>query len=288
MRDAAITIGDDCEVVLSLTGENTLSGGGIKVSPKSTLTFEGAGNLTINTTGVETFGIGNDMDSYHGDLVFDQDGRIEISVNANKSVAIGSGLGGHITVRRGMYRLNLMGQNSVGIGSISGDIDPIISNCYMEINNVAISAVGIGSIMIEHASIKMDFSGTDVVMIGSKRSEKLRLSIYSCTVNFSAQVDDVTVFGSSSGNPSNITIDFVSIRTDIGGKTADIFRGHDESVKVRLSNSRVEGSIFTGLKHVNLTKEMDFKVTGALVKLDINGEMYIENTMKSEDSEEKE
>ena len=146
-----------------------------------------------------------------------------------------------------MYRLNLMGQNSVGIGSISGDIDPIISNCYMEINNVAISAVGIGSVMgrcdmmIEHASIKMDFSGTDVVMIGSKRSEKLRLSIYSCTVNFSAQVDDVTVFGSSSGNPSNITIDFVSIRTDIGGKTADIFRGHDKSVKVRLSNSRVSG-----------------------------------------------
>lgn len=294
MRDAAITIGDDCEVVLSLTGENTLSGGGIKVSPKSTLTFEGAGNLTINTTGVETFGIGNDMDSYHGDLVFDQDGRIEISVNANKSVAIGSGLGGHITVRRGMYRLNLMGQNSVGIGSISGDIDPIISNCYMEINNVAISAVGIGSIMgrcdmmIEHASIKMEFSGTDVVMIGSKRSEKLRLSIYSCTVNFTAQVDDVTVFGSSSGNPSNITIDFVSIRTDIGGKTADIFRGKDKSVKVRLSNSRVEGSIFTGFKHVNQTKDMDFKVTGALVKLDINGEMYIENTMKSEDSEEKE
>lgn len=294
MHDAAITIGDDCEVVLSLTGDNTLSGGGIKVSPKSTLTFEGAGNLTINSTGVETFGIGNDMDSYHGDLVFDQDGKIEISVNANKSVAIGSGLGGHITVRRGMYRLNLMGQNSVGIGSITGDIDPIISNCYMEINNVAISAIGIGSVMgrcdmmIEHASIKMEFSGTDIVMIGSKRSEKLRLSIYSCTVNFKAQVDDVTVFGSSSGNPSNITIDFVSIRADIGGRKADIFRGHDESVKVRLSNSRVEGSIFTGLKHVNLTKEMDFKVTGALVKLDINGEMYIENTMKSEDSEEKE
>ncbi len=284
-HDAAITIGDDCEVVISLTGDNYLSGGGIKVSPKSVLTFEGAGNLSINSTGVEAFGIGNDMDSYHGDLVFDQDGRIEISVNANKSVAIGSGLGGHITIRRGMYKLNLMGQSSVGLGSISGDIDPIISNCYLEATSVALSAIGIGSIMgrcdmmIEHSSVKMDFKGTEVVMIGSKHSEKLQLSIYSATVNMISKAHDITVFGSGTAAPSTISLDHVSLRVDIGGKSAGIYRGMDKRVKIRVSNSKTEGSIFTGLDVPKHAGEMDFKVTGSLTKLDINGTMLTENTM---------
>ena len=284
MHDAAITIGDNCEVVLSLTGENSLSGGGIKVSPTSSLTFEGVGNLSISSTGVEAFGIGNDMDSYHGDIVFDQDGRIEISVNANKSVAIGSGLGGHLTVRRGMYKLNLMGQTSVGIGSISGDIDPIISNCYLEITSVALTGIGVGSIMgrcdmmIEHSSINMDFNGNEVIMVGSKHSEKLQISIYSATINIKSKAHDITAFGSGTAGPTNITIDYVSLRVDLGGKKAGIYRGMDKKVKIRVSNSKTEGSIFTSLDIPKHADDMDFKVTGSLTNLDINGHQLIENT----------
>jgi hypothetical protein len=249
------------------------------------MTFEGVGNLSIISTGVETFGIGNDMDSYHGDIVFDQDGRIEISVNANKSVAIGSGLGGHITVRRGMYKLNLMGQSSVGIGSISGDIDPIISNCYLEIASVALSGIGIGSIMgrcdmmIEHSSLNMDFNGNEVVMVGSKHSEKLQISIYSATISMKSKAHDITALGSATAAPSSITIDHVSLRVDLGGKTAGIYRGMDKRVKIRVSNSKTEGSIFTGLDIPGHISDMDFKVTGSLTKLDINGNMLVENTM---------
>ena len=283
-HDAAITIGDDCEVVLSLTGENALTGGGIKLSPKSTLTFEGVGNLAISSTGVETFGIGNDMDSYHGDLVFDQDGLIEITVNANKSVAIGSGLGGHIIIRRGMYKLNLMGQNAVGIGSNSGDIDPLISNCFIGINSVAQYAVGIGSfmgrcdMMIEHSSVNMDFQGAEVVMMGSKHSEKLQISIYSATVIAQSKAHDITVVGSGTAAPSNIIIDYVTLRVDLGGKQAGIYRGMDDRVKVRVSNSKVEGVIFTSLDVPKHSNDMDFLVTGSLTKLDINGHLFEENT----------
>ncbi|MCR5383607.1 MAG: EAL domain-containing protein [Saccharofermentans sp.] len=287
MHDAAITIGDNCEVVLSLTGENTLSAGGIKVSPTSSLTFEGAGNLSISSTGVETFGIGNDMDSYHGDIVFDQDGRIEISVNANKSVAIGSGLGGHLTVRRGMYKLNLMGQTSVGIGSISGDIDPIISNCYIEVASVALTGIGIGSLMgrcdmmIEHSSINMDFNGNDVIMVGSKHSEKLQISIYSATINMKSKAQDITAFGSGTAGPTNIVIDHVSLRVDLGGRQAGIYRGMDKKVRIRISNSKTEGSIFTDLDIPKHADEMDFKVTGSLTNLDINGHALVENTREN-------
>lgn len=288
MYDAAITIGDDCDVIISLTGDNTLSGGGIKVSPKSTLTFEGAGNLSINTTGVETFGIGNDMDSYHGDLIFDQDGQIEISVNAaNKSVAIGSGLGGHITVRRGMYSLNLMGQTSVGVGSISGDIDPIISNCFMEITSVALSAIGIGSLfgrcdmMIEHTSMKFEFNGNEVAMIGSKHSEKLQISIYSATINIKSESEYITAFGSCSGDPTNITIDYISLRVDLSGREAVIYRGKDKNVRIRISNSKTEGSIFTGLNSPTQMDDMDYQSTGSITKLDINGRLLQEDTVNN-------
>ncbi len=285
MHDAAITIGDDCDVTISLSGDNVLSAGGIKVSSTSTLTLEGAGNLSVSSTGTEVFGIGNDMDSYHGDLVFDQDGRIEISVNANKSVAIGSGLGGHITVRRGMYKFNLMGQTSVGIGSISGDIEPIISNCYVEIASVALSSVGIGSItgrcdmMIEHVSMKTDFNGNEVAMIGSKDSEKLKMSVYSATISLKSRSHDVVCFGSSMGKASNISIDFVSLRIDLGGKNAGLFRGSDKNVKVRISDSKIEGAIFTSYGMPDYPETIDYSVAASLTKLDINGEMIVENTM---------
>jgi len=285
--EAAINIGDDCEVVLSLTGENTLKVGGIKVSPSASLTFEGAGNLSISSTGVEAFGIGNDMDSYHGDLVFDQDGLIEVTVNANRSVAIGSGLGGHITVRRGMYKLNLMGQHSVGIGSNTGDIDPLISNCFIGIKSVAQSAVGIGSftgrcdMMIEHSSVNMDFEGADVVMLGSKQSEKLQISIYSATVIAQSKAPDITVVGSGTAAPSNVIIDYVSLRVDLGGIKAGIYRGMDDKVKVRVSNSRVEGVIFTSLDIPKHADDMDFQVTGSITKLDINGRLYELNSREA-------
>ena len=284
MHDAAITIGEDCEVVLSLTGENSLSGGGIKVASSSSLTFEGVGNLAISTTGVETFGIGNDMDSYHGDLVFDQDGVIEISVNANKSIAIGSGLGGHITVRRGMYKLNLMGQSSVGIGSNTGDIDPLISNCYIAIKSVAQAAVGIGSVMgrcdmmIEHSSVNFDFEGAEVVMMGSKHSEKLKISIYSATITAKSKAHNITVLGSGTAAPTSITIDYVTLRVDLGGKQAGIYRGMDKNVKIRVSNSRTEGTIFTSLDVPKHAGDMDFKVTDSITQLDINGRLLEENT----------
>ena len=284
----AIDIGEDCEVILALVGENALTGGGIRVALSSTLTFEGVGNLSISSTAIETFGIGNDIDSYHGDLVFDQDGLIEITVNANKSVAIGSGLGGHLNIRRGMYRLNLMGQSAVGIGSYTGDIEPLIGNCFIGIKSVAQNAVGIGSfmgrcdMMIEHSSLNLDFEGAEIVMIGSKHSEKLQISVYSATVIAQSKAHDITVIGSGMAAPSNITIDYVTLRVDLGGKQAGIYRGMDNKVKVRVSNSKVEGVIFTNLDVPKHSDDMDFQVTGSLTKLDINGRLFEHNTRGGE------
>jgi hypothetical protein len=186
-----------------------------------------------------------------------------------------------------MYKLNLMGQHSVGIGSNTGDIDPLISNCFIGIKSVAQSAVGIGSftvrcdMMIEHSSVNMDFEGANVVMLGSKQSEKLQISIYSATVIAQSKAPDITVVGSGTAAHSNVIIDYVSLRVDLGGIKAGIYRGMDDKVKVRVSNSKVEGVIFTSLDIPKHADDMDFQVTGSITKLDINGRLYELNSREA-------
>ncbi len=281
-RDAAIDIGKDCDVTISLSGENKILDGGIRVASTSNLMFEGDGKLLINVTRNEAFGIGNDMNSYHGDIVFDQDGLIDITINATKGIAIGSGLGGHISVRRGAYKINLMGQQSVGIGSISGDIEPLISNCALEIKSVALSCVGIGSflgrcdIMIEHTSVNMDFFGNEVVLVGSKHSDKLQVSIFSAAFTARARAHDVTVLGSGSASPTAVNIDYLAFKVDLEGKQVGIYRGVDKSVKVRISNSQTSGNIVTNLGIPKHAADMDFKVNNSSVALNINGQVMNE------------
>ena len=286
---AAVNIGDECEVTMSLSGENVLTGCGIKVPPSSCLMFEGDGNLSIVSSGEEAFGIGNDMHSFHGDMVFDQDGRIEVFTNATKGIGIGSGMGGHLSIRSGLYTIKLMGKQGVGIGTISGDIEPLVSNCALEIKSSALSAVGIGSmvgncdIMIEHVSMKLDFTGNDIVLIGSKHSEKLQISIYSATFTGKARANDITVFGSGTAAPTSINIDYVTIRVDLEGRQAGLYRGLDPRVKVRVSNSNTEGTINTLLELPRYASEMDFKVTNSNTSLNINGHMFVERRDSEKD-----
>ena len=78
--------------------------------------------------------------------------------------------------------------------------------------------------------------------------------------------------------PSNIMIDYVTIRVDIGGKQAGIYRGMDDRVRVRVSNCRTEGSIFTSLDIPKHSVNMDFLVTGSITKLEVNGRLFEENS----------
>ena len=135
--------------------------------------------------------------------------------------------------------------------------------------------------MIEHCSVNMDFEGSEIVMIGSKHSEKLQVSIYSATVIAQSRAHDITVLGSGTAASSNITIDHVSLRVDLGGKQAGIYRGMDDRVKVRVSNSKVEGVIFTNLDVPKHSEDMDFQVTGSITKLDINGHLFELNSREA-------
>ena len=130
--------------------------------------------------------------------------------------------------------------------------------------------------MIEHVSMKLDFTGNDIVLIGSKHSEKLQISIYSATFTGKARANDITVFGSGTAAPTSINIDYVTIRVDLEGRQAGLYRGLDPRVKVRVSNSNTEGTINTLLELPRYASEMDFKVTNSNTTLNINGHMLVE------------
>ena len=64
----------------------------------------------------------------------------------------------------------------------------------------------------------------------------------------------------------------------MGGKQAGIYRGMDDRVRVRVSNCRTEGSIFTSLDIPKHSVNMDFLVTGSITKLEVNGRLFEENS----------
>ncbi|MBR0512204.1 MAG: EAL domain-containing protein, partial [Ruminococcus sp.] len=88
-----IELGEGSDTAVVLRGTNILFGSGIQVPESSRLTLEGNGDLEIELNAAEFYGIGNDHYSRHGELVFDQDGAVNISCHGQKGVAVGSGLG---------------------------------------------------------------------------------------------------------------------------------------------------------------------------------------------------
>ena len=130
--------------------------------------------------------------------------------------------------------------------------------------------------MIEHTSVNMDFFGNEVVLVGSKHSDKLQVSIFSAAFTARARAHDVTVLGSGSASPTAVNIDYLAFKVDLEGKQVGIYRGVDKSVKVRISNSQTSGNIVTNLGIPKHAADMDFKVNNSSVALNINGQVMNE------------
>ena len=92
--------------------------GGIRVPESSKMTLAGDGRLEINLDDREYYGIGNGVGLLHGELVFEQSGRLTVSSRGQTGIAIGSGYGGIIRINAGQYRINLQGDVAVGIGAL--------------------------------------------------------------------------------------------------------------------------------------------------------------------------
>jgi len=202
---ACIDIGNDCDVKLILVGDNRCINGGIRVPSGSRLTVSGSGHMQISVDAANYFGIGNSSDAKHGELIFNQDGIIEIKGSGMRGVGIGSGLGGVLHIEKGKYIINLVGQEGVGIGALTGDVVPIIKNCDMRIETGTERAVALGSLFgnvyvkQDHISFVCELNGDDIVAIGSLRGKNVHVEMSHVNVKINIRAYRIHAIGTQEG-----------------------------------------------------------------------------------------
>ena len=284
-RKAAIVIGENCDITMVLKGENIMNEGGILVPATSKLVIEGDGNLNITVNDIEAFGIGNDPNAAAGNIIFDQDGTVEVSLNASRGICIGAGNGAGITFKKGRYFLKLSGQQGVGIGTILGDFAPVINNCLINMSSNMMTSVGIGSIEgnvdlnIEHIALISDFKGNDVVVFGNiRRAKTTNIDIYSVTLQSKYSATNGIMFGSLDCSPSNIKLEYATIRAECDGRQVSLFRGTDLSSELSISECSIDGKIESREKPPLDLDSMAFKHNKVGVMVDINGEACYRNS----------
>ena len=283
-KKAAIMIGENCDITLVLKGENILSGGGILVPSTSKLIIEGDGNLNITVNDIEAFGIGNNPNSTAGHITFDQDGTIEVSLNASRGICIGAGDGAGIDIKRGRYFLKMSGQQGVGIGTMMGDFSPVIRNCLINLSSNMMTSAGIGSIegntdlKIEHIAFISDFKGNDVCVFGTIRRGKSIIDIYSVTLQSRFSATNGIMFGSLDCSPSRMELEYATVRTECDGRQVSLFRGNDEYTSLSLNECSIDGKIESSEKPPLDLDAMVFKHNKVGVMIDINGEACYRNS----------
>ena len=241
-----IDIAEDCDVRLHLIGDNKLDNGGIRVPESSKLTTAGEGRLEIELDSAEYYGIGNGMGLLHGELNFEQSGRITINAKGQTGIAIGSGNGGKINIGSGQYRLNLQGDVVVGIGSMYEGHELTIHDCDigMEITSARGAAIGsIGKsddITIFKASVKVFMSGVELVGIGTLDGEKLKFEIYEVSCFLTIKGDRCSAVAALEGT-TDVYVHQASIKVYVSGNQAlgaGGFSG-DTTIKQDAGNSHI-------------------------------------------------
>ncbi len=237
-----IDLGEGADVTLILRGENILRRGGIRVPEGAKLTIEGSGDLKILMDSEEFYGIGNDLKSAHGRLLFHQDGEINIESTGKKGICIGSGLGGRISIQRGKYSLEANSNKCVGVGASTGDVDIRLNECAFSSEFSLSSGVCIGSmsgnanIKIYKSSVKTLVGGTSIVCIGSIDGEYVRIESDSAGIVVNARGDNSACFGALNGD-TELILSYTGVRGEGHGRDAMVVGSVSGETGIRMENS---------------------------------------------------
>ncbi len=277
-NNACINIEENCNVTLVLKGDNYLKDGGIRVAEGSVLIIEGDGDLNINSEKDDYFGIGNNVESSHGTIIFNQDGCIDIRCNGAKGVGIGSGHGGVIDIRRGKYIISLTGEEGIGIGTRQGDIDLNIAMCNISLKLVTTNNVGIGSmygnvnVNISHILLKCVFGGTFSAGIGSLygATANIKIANSNCTLNLRAI--EISAIGSSK-EASQVEIKECGVTIKGEGRGALAFGNYNKACKLKFMDCDVDSDIKSNLKYDVGALESDISIYNGRVSFMLNGSL---------------
>ena len=247
---ACVELGENCNVTLVLLGDNRLEKGGILVPENSTLRIMGGGNLTIVLDAQNSYGIGNDLSSANGHITFLQDGVINVDVKGNSGIAIGSGNGGEIEVKRGKYFINVNCGFGVGVGCFYNKAVVHMSDCEFEQNIAVTKGVGIGSlggdseISATNSSLRCEAEGSEVSAYGSVDGDMSCVHFYDASVAAELRGDYITAIGSVKGG-TDYCQERATLRIGGSGSHALAFGGFGEGIKIAISDSDTSVDIMT-------------------------------------------
>ena len=276
-----IDIGEDCDVTLALVGENKLEAGGIRVPESSRLTIVGDGKLEIELDSSEYYGIGNGVGLLHGELVFEQSGRIAVSGRGQNGIAIGSGNGGPIRINAGQYRLNLQGDVAVGIGSLYADDTLVIHDCDIGMEMTAARGTAIGSIgrnediTLHNISVKLFMTGIELVGIGTLDGEQTRFSIYEASCFVNVKGERCSAVAALEGK-SDISIRQAAVRLTAAGKQALGIGGFTGDTTLHQSTAETNIAVDSPVAQSVYLKREQLAVEGDKFVLTQNGETVMQ------------
>ncbi|SHM79139.1 EAL domain-containing protein [Ruminococcus flavefaciens] len=270
-----IEIGADSNVAIVLRGTNRLMNTGIQVHESSRLIMEGDGTLTIDLNAAEYYGIGNKLDARHGELIFDQDGAININCRGQKGVCIGSGLGGKISINRGEYNLISCTESCVGIGAVTGEARLNIKMCLIEAEFTGETGLLIGSlennafVSISKVTIHHYGKSTYMCIIGSINGNKAAVTAGSFGSMINIMSDNSTIFGALNGI-SEIDLSDSSLKLESTGKNALIFGGFNDNTSIKLFNSDINAVVRSAEEKDTYADDENIHIVNGRLKILVN------------------
>lgn len=237
-----IDVGENSDVTLIINGENKLDKSGIRVPKSSKLTVKGNGVLNINLDAAEYFGIGNDISSGHGDLVFNMQGVMKFTARGRTGICIGSGMGGNISIIQGKYIFNANGRTGVAVGSMYADCKLEMCNCSLDADIAFMKGVAIGSLTCNtdiHAwksSTKIYMCGEELVAVGNISGESANVLLHDAIMNINIRAAHCTGVGSLEEN-TFFKVENAAFRAEVGGENSLPFGSIGGETKVCLTDA---------------------------------------------------
>ena len=272
-----INLGENSNATLVLKGENKLNKGGIRVPEGARLELEGDGHLNIYLDAGEYYGIGNDISSKHGELIFNQSGTVTIDANGQKGICIGSGLGGAIAICQGKYVLEITGDTGVGMGAFDADSRLDISSCDFSIEVSLAKGVAIGSlkcdadISISRSTVKLSVSGGEIASLGTIEGNNAEVLVQNAILITNMGVQRGTCVGSLDRR-TNFKVDNANIRVTTRGENSLPFGGFSKDTKVSLTDADTTVKLETDVGLKKYIPKDNIEVIRGRIKFTVNDE----------------
>ena len=274
-----ISLADGSDVTIRIAGESRLFGGGIQVSRYAKLTVIGHGALYIKLDHSDYYGIGNDLSSKHGEMIFAHNSMILIEANGQRGVGIGSGSGGDLKIQSGKYLITLQGSYGVGIGAFNKDEKMEIHDVDLEIKVSAAKGCAMGAlysdadVYFHRSSFRCSLSGLTCVGIGSPDGDnKTKVFVENSNVNIDIRADELTAVGSLHGS-SEITVSKASFNVNAAGHKALAFGGTNGGTQFTTDNADVSVMLTTEFDSYTLAAAENIKKLGGRCAYTVNGRL---------------